>query len=136
MQWYYQISGEDRGPISSSELRAQVRSRVVTSGTLVRRAVDDQWIPVEQVPGLMHGGAPIDQSRQAAGVSLAPSQRLLRRSRIKTTAIGLCDEIDDAMSIIRGLLEYYDLNKTQIATICEIISPIAEQLKDLEQDLP
>jgi hypothetical protein len=84
----------------------------------------------------MHGGAPIDQSRQAAGVSLAPSQRLLRRSRIKTTAIGLCDEIDDAMSIIRGLLEYYDLNKTQIATICEIISPIAEQLKDLEQDLP
>lgn len=136
MQWYYQVSGEDRGPVSSSELRAQVRSRVVTPGTLVRRAADQQWVPVEQVPGLMHGGAPIDPSRQAAGVSIAPSRGLPRRSRIKTTALGLCDEIDDAMSLIRGLLEYYELNKSQIATICEIISPIAEQLKDLEQDLP
>jgi hypothetical protein len=135
VQWYYHVSGEDRGPISSSELRACVQSLIVRPGTLVRRATDRNWVPAAKVPGLLAKADGSENGRKSLGESVA-SNDSRNRSRIKTTALGICDEIDDAMGIIRGLIEYYDLNKSQIATICEIISPIAEQLRDLEQDLP
>jgi hypothetical protein len=134
-QWYYRIAGEDRGPVSSHELRAQVRSHIVSTETLVRRAADRDWVPAREVPGLLNGNATA-QSPQAEPNEDSPSTGLKRRNNIRTTALGLCDEIEDTIGIIRGLIEYYDLNRRQVATICEIIIPIAEQLRDLEQDLP
>ena len=75
-------------------------------------------------------------SQEKGGVKLGFSRRTSGKNGIKKTAIQFCDDIEDAMCIVRGLLEYYDLNRRQIATICEIIRPIAEQLKELEKDLP
>ena len=134
-QWYYRIAGQDRGPVTSHELRAQVRSHVVSTETLVRRAADRHWVPAREVPGLMHGSTTA-KSPQAERNGDSHSAALKRRNNIRTSALGLCDEIEDAIGIIRGLIEYYDLNRRQVATICEIIIPIAEQLRDLEQDLP
>ncbi len=135
-QWYYRVSGEDRGPVSSSELMARARSREVTPATLVRREGEVRWLVAETVSGLFATDTATSNTRAEVGVQLARSRRTSRKSGIKKTAIQLCDDIEDAMCIVRGLVEYYDLNRTQIATICEIIRPIAEQLRELEKDLP
>ena len=133
MRWYYHISGKDCGPVSSAELREQARSHVVLPDTPVRREGDQRWVSAQAVKGLFVQPAR-DVAEPASHLPLDKSGS--RRTRIKRTAIQLCDDIEDAMGIIRGLLEYYDLSSRQIATICEIISPIGEQLRDLDQDLP
>ena len=59
-QWYYQVMGEERGPVSSSELIEQAQIGVVTPDTFVRRATDENWHVAESVSGLFdQRGAPI-----------------------------------------------------------------------------
>ena len=50
-QWYYQIMGEQRGPVDTDGLVALVRSNDIERDTFVRRDGDD-WQSAERIEGL------------------------------------------------------------------------------------
>lgn len=51
-QWFYQVMGEQNGPVSSEELRNLAQRGTVTPNTPVRKAPDGVWVPAERVNGL------------------------------------------------------------------------------------
>ena len=51
-QWFYQVPGEQVGPISSAKLRKLGPTRQVCAETLVKNAPDGTWVPAERVQGL------------------------------------------------------------------------------------
>jgi hypothetical protein len=125
--------GEEVGPVSSSDLAKQVRAGVVTPDTFVRRADDENWHVAQSVSGLFDrrvspvppvspGGSPPPAKHQ----QIPPSRE---------AAAKLCMRIRDAMSGILGEVEDEELNRNQIAQICETLRPIAMQLEQLEGSL-
>src|SRR4051812_42615913 len=50
--WYYQVLGQQIGPMTFLDLQQQVRDGKVTPETLVRRAPKGRWLSAEQVTGL------------------------------------------------------------------------------------
>ena len=51
-QWFYQATGRQVGPISSTELRNLAQRGVISTNTLVKNAPDANWVPAERVRGL------------------------------------------------------------------------------------
>lgn len=51
-QWFYQVMGEQVGPVSSTQLRNLALRAAISSDTLVRKAPDGTWVPAERVQGL------------------------------------------------------------------------------------
>jgi hypothetical protein len=51
-EWYYQIMGQQLGPILSAELRRLADTGTVTPDTLVRKGADGRWVCAEKVQGL------------------------------------------------------------------------------------
>jgi len=51
-QWYYQIMGEEFGPVSPSELRQLAQTSTISADTLVRKGTDGDWVRAERVKGL------------------------------------------------------------------------------------
>jgi hypothetical protein len=51
-QWFYQVMGEQIGPISSAELRNLAQRGTVSCDTLVKNAPDGIWIPAISINGL------------------------------------------------------------------------------------
>ena len=51
-QWFYQVKGNEVGPLSSAELRNLAQRGVVLTNTLVKNAPDAAWVPAERVRGL------------------------------------------------------------------------------------
>jgi len=51
-QWFYQVMGEEVGPISSAELRNLAQRGAVKQDTPVRNRPDQIWVPAERVQGL------------------------------------------------------------------------------------
>ena len=50
-EWYYQIMGQQLGPISPTELRALASTGAVTPETIVKKGVDGVWLRAERVQG-------------------------------------------------------------------------------------
>jgi hypothetical protein len=51
-EWFYQVMGEQVGPISSAELRKLAQQGTVSRDTLVKNAPDGIWVPAVRVNGL------------------------------------------------------------------------------------
>jgi uncharacterized RDD family membrane protein YckC len=68
-EWYYAVSGEQRGPVPLETLRAMVASRQLHPQDLVWSAGMANWQPANSVEGLFHV-APVPPSQQA---TLTPS---------------------------------------------------------------
>ena len=58
-QWYYQIMGQDMGPIEAHDLREMVNSGDITRTTLVRKGEDGEWILAERIAGLFPDIRPV-----------------------------------------------------------------------------
>jgi hypothetical protein len=132
-QWYYQVMGEERGPVSSSDLAKQAQAGVITPDTFVRRADDENWHVAQSVSGLFDkraSSAP-PGSRDSSPAPPKPQQELQTREMAEK----LCNRIRDAMSGILGEVEDEELNRTQITQICETLRPIARRLEELEGSL-
>jgi S1-C subfamily serine protease len=61
-QWFYQIMGEQFGPVEPEELRRLAAGGVIGPGTLVRQGGDGQWILAEYLRGLFAQSAAAVQS--------------------------------------------------------------------------
>ena len=51
-EWFYQVMGDEVGPISIAELRDLAKRGVISSDTLVKEAPDGGWILAERMQGL------------------------------------------------------------------------------------
>ena len=49
-QWFYEIMGEELGPISSAELRRKAESGEVTPDTSIRMGAQGAWQIAAEVP--------------------------------------------------------------------------------------
>jgi hypothetical protein len=50
--WFYQIMGEEIGPVSSSQLTELADKGIVTIDTLVRKEQAGDWITADRLKGL------------------------------------------------------------------------------------
>src|SRR5689334_6283328 len=67
IEWYYQLSGQQLGPLTSRQLATLASSGRLQPDDLVRRSGDDRWRPARRVRGLTFGIArPIDSSESTS----------------------------------------------------------------------
>jgi hypothetical protein len=52
-EWFYQLMGDEVGPVSSGELKRRAQQGDILPDTLVRSAPDGKWTPAERVKGLI-----------------------------------------------------------------------------------
>ena len=50
-QWFYQVMGEQVGPISSAELRNLAQRRTISIETPIANTAKGPWLPAERVKG-------------------------------------------------------------------------------------
>jgi hypothetical protein len=67
IEWFYQVAGETRGPVSARELRALADAGTITPDTRVKRGSDRKWVSGRRVEGLFEPG-----SIKSAQVAPAP----------------------------------------------------------------
>lgn len=95
-QWFFQVMGEELGPVSSVELKEKVKQGQIQPETLVRLGREGKWTPADRVKGLLdpppapaappplrHGSLPSALSPQAAvpvpvAANVTPSPRVER----------------------------------------------------------
>ena len=51
-EWFYQVMGNQVGPVSSVELRNLAQRGAISRDTLVRKAPGSAWVLAERVQGL------------------------------------------------------------------------------------
>ena len=51
-EWYFQVMGQELGPLSGGELKAKVANGQVQPDTLIRKGVDGKWLFATKVKGL------------------------------------------------------------------------------------
>lgn len=51
-QWYYKLSNEEFGPVSSSELKRLAEAKTIVPDTFVKREADSDWVRAHRVSGL------------------------------------------------------------------------------------
>lgn len=51
-EWYFQVMGQELGPLSVAELKTKVGSGQIQRDTLVRKTLDGKWVFAEKVKGL------------------------------------------------------------------------------------
>lgn len=51
--WFYQLMGDEVGPVSAGELKRRAQQGDIQPDTLVRSAPDGKWTPAERVKGLL-----------------------------------------------------------------------------------
>jgi GYF domain 2 len=51
-EWYFQVMGQELGPLSGGELKAKVTSGQVQPDTLVRKGLEGKWLYAAKVKGL------------------------------------------------------------------------------------
>ncbi|NQT12289.1 MAG: DUF4339 domain-containing protein, partial [Planctomycetes bacterium] len=66
VSWYYEVLGEETGPLSTVQLRELAQSGFITPDVQVRKGADGRWLPAAQVEGLF------DKADLAAAASLPP----------------------------------------------------------------
>lgn len=66
-EWFYQVGGQQSGPVDSGELRRLAEAGIVSPGTWVRQTTSSCWVYAEQVRGLFQ------QSTSAPSSSLGAS---------------------------------------------------------------
>jgi len=73
-EWFYQVMGQQFGPVSSAELRALAAAGTVQPDTLVRKGTDGEWVFASRVHGLFEpsGSPPTVADRPAAKNSTPP----------------------------------------------------------------
>lgn len=52
-EWYFQVMGQELGPLSAAELKAKVEAGQIQPDTMIRRGVDGKWLFAERVKGLL-----------------------------------------------------------------------------------
>lgn len=52
-EWYFQVMGQELGPLSAAELKAKVESGQIQPDTMIRRGIDGKWLFAERVKGLL-----------------------------------------------------------------------------------
>jgi hypothetical protein len=133
VQWFYQVMGEELGPVSSADLAKQAQSGVITPDTFVRRADDENWHVAQSVSGLFDKRAkPVVASSENASPPVAKPTGPVKNRKL---AEKLCERIRDAMSGILGEVEDEELSRMQIEQICDTLRPIVTQLEELEASL-
>lgn len=73
-QWYYKVMGEERGPVSASELRRLAREGGINEDTFVRKGLEHDWVLAERIKGLFDQPNP-DIARQPTPAVTAASDR-------------------------------------------------------------
>lgn len=56
-EWYFQLMGEEKGPVTAAQLRALAANGTITRNTHVRRGEGGKWVIADQVQGLFNGAA-------------------------------------------------------------------------------
>ncbi len=51
-QWFYQVTGQETGPVDASELRRLAETGIVMADTFVRQGTSNRWVRAEEVRGL------------------------------------------------------------------------------------
>jgi len=130
--WYYQVMGEEVGPVSAKELRTRAVAGIVTPDTFVRQAADENWHVAQSVAGLF-----TKPSAPTGTTASDDNPRVQKPTPIATrqTAQKLCGRIRDAMSGIQNEVEDDELKGRQLAQICEALRRIASELEELEGSL-
>ncbi|QDU78530.1 RDD family protein [Polystyrenella longa] len=52
IKWYYQINGEEHGPVTSDDLRRMAVAGTLNPNDLVRKEDMDEWLPATRLKGL------------------------------------------------------------------------------------
>jgi hypothetical protein len=61
-EWFYQVMGNQIGPVSSAELRNLAQQGAISRDTLVRKAPGSAWVLAERVQGLFSPSRPLPTS--------------------------------------------------------------------------
>ena len=51
-EWYFQVMGQELGPLSVGELKAKVANGQIQPDTLIRKGTDGKWVFGGKVKGL------------------------------------------------------------------------------------
>lgn len=80
-EWYFQVMGQELGPLSGGELKAKVTNGQVQPDTLIRKGVDGKWLFAAKVKGLFAvpedsppeqvAPPPVSKSKSSATMSVA-----------------------------------------------------------------
>lgn len=52
-EWYYQLMGDELGPLTADELRAHAQEKRIMPDTPVRKGTRGQWVTADRVRGLL-----------------------------------------------------------------------------------
>lgn len=66
-RWYFQVMGEEHGPVSSAQLKALARSGRISQDTFVKKGPDGNWVSAASVQGLFDPDVPVAAVPSAPG---------------------------------------------------------------------
>ena len=72
IEWFFQVAGETRGPVSAQELRALAEAGTITPDTRVKRGGDRKWVSARRVEGLFEPGGITCRPRPPAAAQAPP----------------------------------------------------------------
>jgi len=98
-QWFYQVMGEQVGPVSSEELRNLAQRSTISVNTLVRKAPDGDWVLADRVQGLF----PVSDIRARPTPIVAAVESGPQNFRVASYVVGLVK----ALSYVVGLVKAF-----------------------------
>ena len=84
-EWYYQIMGQQFGPVSAAELRALASAGTVARDTLICKRGEGRWVRAEKVQGLFERNdsrpapaVPVSEKKSANSAAASSTEKELR----------------------------------------------------------
>ena len=120
-EWYFQVMGQDLGPLTAAELKQKAASGQVQQDTLVRRGRDGKWTYAGTVKGLFPEPppAPTPPAKPAIVESLPASHVTKHLSKISTAPVFVPLNKDDEAESDPPSTEFYNF-----VGFREAVSPI------------
>jgi len=87
-QWFYQVMGNDVGPVSGAELKDLAQRGVISGETLVRKAPDGTWVLAERLQGLLPTSNVTPSRSEEAPLPNPPRSENTPRALLVLAAVG------------------------------------------------
>ena len=138
--WYYQLLGEEFGPVSASTLAELLHDGTLSPGDPVRSTDSDSWITADQVQALNEQSAVLQDlselSFEFEEASSEPTSRLRQSGSDSSLAVNPDRESAESAADASGDMYYYQLRGQSHGPVArEILIRMAEQGRLTETDL-
>lgn len=138
--WYYQLLGEEFGPVSASTLAELLHDGTLSPGDPVRPSDSESWITADQVQALNEQSAVLQDlselSFEFEEASSEPTSRLRQSGSDSSLAVNPDRESAESADDASGDMYYYQLRGQSHGPVArEILIRMAEQGRLTDTDL-